>query len=107
MAPGVSYPNFPVSLLLFSNLFTIVIFKIKQDQSSACKETFPSLCRKMSFYHRGFDESIIKELLAFVKHKEKIFGTDLFKINKTYIESIDRTFYYRNFEMERVGMYKS
>lgn len=60
----------------------------------------------MSFYHRGFDESIIKELLVFVKHK-KIFGTDLFKINKTYIESIDRTFYYRNFEMERVGMYKS
>lgn len=61
----------------------------------------------MSFYHRGFDESIIKELLAFVKHKEEIFGTDLFKINKTYIESIDRTFYYCNFEMERVGMYKS
>lgn len=61
----------------------------------------------MSFYHHGFDESIIKELLAFVKHKEKIFGIDLFKINKTYIESIDQTFYYRNFEMERVGMYKS
>lgn len=60
----------------------------------------------MSFYHGGFDESIIKELLAFVKHKEEIFGIDLFKINKTYIESIDRTFY-RNFEMERIGMYKS
>lgn len=48
-----------------------------------------------------------KRITRFVKHKEKIFGTDLFKINKTYIESIDRTFYYRNFEMERVGMYKS